>query len=57
MKSFYNSKNNMPAWIALKYCKRPYEEISSVDKYLNTKTEQLRKIQGNKKLTISPMMI
>lgn len=47
----------MPAWIALKYCKRPYEEISSVDKYLNTKTEQLRKIQGNKKLTISPMMI
>lgn len=54
MKSFYNSKNNMPAWIALKYCKRPYEEISSVDKYLNTKTEQLRKIQGIKNSPLVP---
>lgn len=36
------------------YCKRPYEEISSVDKYLNTKTEQLRKIQGIKNSPLVP---
>lgn len=54
MKSFYNIVKIICLHEKHKYCKRPYEEISSVDKYLNTKTEQLRKIQGIKNSPLVP---